>query len=336
MTRLITAPGGRRLNYLRLSVTDLCNLRCFYCMPPEGVAKLGHTDILSYEEMLRLIKIAAGLGMSKLRLTGGEPLVRRGLTGFLKKLHDAKIIADMRLTTNGVLLAPMAEELKNCGVKGLNISLDAVDAAIYAQMTGQNKENGQKMAKLAWAGFTAALQCGFETKVNCVPLRGINESQLIPLARLAAEYPVEVRFIEHMPIGPSGIWNPERFLSSAEIKNRLSEEMGELSPLPVSDPSAPARRFSFPGAKGSLGFISPLSGHFCGSCNRLRLTADGRLKPCLLTGKEIKLREPMRSGLSDEKLADLFLAAAGEKPLCHLDNDEPAGPEKRGMSRIGG
>lgn len=334
----LTASGGRCLTYLRLSVTDLCNLRCRYCMPPDGVPKLRHEDILSYEELLRLARVGAGLGLRKLRLTGGEPLVRRGLTGFISRLRDEALFDDLRLTTNGILLPPLARELKEAGLRGLNISLDALDPVIFAEMAGRPGPVGEALAHRAWEGFLAALEHGFQTKVNCVPIRGANDSQVIPLARLALIYPVDVRFIEHMPIGSDGLWSRERFLSAAELMAVLSREFGELIPQAVDDPSAPARLYAPRGALGSIGFISAVSEHFCGDCNRLRLTADGKLKPCLLTNREIDLRGPLRAGASDEDLKALFLAAAGLKPASHLEKgaDEVQADGRREMSRIGG
>ncbi|MDR2946942.1 MAG: GTP 3',8-cyclase MoaA [Candidatus Adiutrix sp.] len=332
MTRELTASGGRRLTYLRMSVTDLCNLRCGYCMPPEGVPKLRHHDILTFEEMARLAAVAAGLGMTKLRLTGGEPLVRRGLSGFIRRLGEEGF-TDLRLTTNGLLLAPMAAELKAAGLRGLNISLDALEPAIYAQLCGLPGPEGLRAARQAWEGFQAALACGFDVKINCVPIRGVNDGQLLPLARLALEYPIDVRFIEHMPIGDGRLWNADRFMSAAEVYTMLADGLGTLTPAKVVDPSAPARLYRPAGAPGAVGFISPLSGHFCGDCNRLRLTADGKMKPCLLTGQELDLRAPLRAGADDQTLAALFSQAACLKPLSHLAADDHGG---RQMNRIGG
>ena len=335
MKQQLTAPGGRKLNYLRLSVTDRCNLRCRYCMPPEGVPKLGHKDILSYEELLRLCRLAAQLGLTKLRLTGGEPLVRRGLIDFIRRLDREKVFSDLRLTTNGLLLPDLAGELKEAGLSGLNISLDSLDPAVYAQISGRLGREGREAAARARAGFQAALREGFKTKINCVPLRGVNDGQLASLARLALEYPVDVRFIEHMPIGSSGLWSAERFLPAAEVLAILSRELGPLEPLPAADPSAPARLFKAAGALGAIGFISPVSGHFCGLCNRLRLTSDGKLKPCLLTGREVDLRSALRGGADDELIKGLFQQASALKPLSYLEA-APAEAGSREMNRIGG
>ncbi|UQZ90675.1 GTP 3',8-cyclase MoaA [Deltaproteobacteria bacterium Smac51] len=336
MEHTLLAPGGRALTYLRLSVTDLCNLRCRYCMPPEGVTKLSHSDILTYEEALRLLRVASSLGMDKLRFTGGEPLVRRGLTSFVKRVNDEGLFSQMRLTTNGVLLAPLAADLKAGGVQGLNISIDALEPDVYAEMVGMGGESGRKLFRQAWGGFMAALEYGFTTKLNCVPIRGRNDSQILPLARLALEYPVTVRFIEHMPIGPDGIWKESAFISASELKETIEKEFGPLTWLEPEYPSAPARLFKPRGAPGAIGFISALSRHFCADCNRLRLTADGRLKPCLLTEREFDLRGPLRHGTDDEELRNLFLEAAGRKPISHQSAETVQTDCRRQMSRIGG
>lgn len=315
----LVSGGDRRLTYMRLSVTDLCNLRCRYCMPSEGVAKLGHKDILSYEEMLRLARVGASLGLKKLRLTGGEPLVRKGLLNFVQALGREKLLEVLRMTTNGVLLADLAKDLKAAGLSGVNISLDAIEPSVYAEMAGLPGPKGEKLAARAWEGFRASVENGFDTKINCVPIRGVNDDQLAALARLVYQYPVDVRFIEHMPIGSRGLWREDCFLSSAELLQRLSRELGPMELIGDQDPSVPARRYALKGALGAVGFISPVSGHFCGGCNRIRLTADGKLKPCLLTDKEIDAKGPLRAGASDEELRAIFMAAAGFKPSSYGD-----------------
>ena len=335
----LESGGGRRLTYMRLSVTDRCNMRCRYCMPPDGVEKLGHDDILSFEEMLRLARIGASLGLRKLRLTGGEPLVRKGLNGFIRNLNAEKIFQVLRMTTNGVLLAPQARDLKSAGLSGLNISLDALDPKVFAEMAGLPGAEGEKLAARAWDGFKAAVDAGFDTKINCVPIRGVNENQLIDMARLVYRYPVDVRFIEHMPIGSKGLWSRERFLSSPELLERLKHELGPLELMPDQDPSSPARLYAVKGALGAIGFISPVSGHFCRDCNRIRLTADGKLKPCLLTEKEIDVKTPLRAGAGDEEIKNIFIAAAGLKPTDYglaASEGLSGGGEGREMVGIGG
>ena len=283
-------------------------------MPMDGVPKLSHEDILSYEEMLRLATVGASLGLKKLRLTGGEPLVRKGLLYFVQVLGRAGLFETLRMTTNAVLLADQARDLKAAGLSGLNISLDALEPAVYARMAGLPGPVGEKLAARAWAGFLAAVENGFDTKINCVPIRGVNDDQLADLARLVYKYPVDVRFIEHMPIGSKGLWREDRFISSAELLTLLERELGAMELIPDQDLSAPARRYALKGALGAIGFISPVSGHFCRACNRIRLTADGKLKPCLLTAREVDIKGPLRSGASDDELRNIFIAAAGLKP----------------------
>ena len=330
----LTAPGGRTLSYLRLSVTDLCNLRCLYCMPPGGVPKLRHEEILSYEELRRLIDLALPLGLTKLRFTGGEPLVRRDLLSFIRLVRGRAPDLDLRLTTNGVLLESVIPELLAVGLGGLNLSLNALDPEVYAIMAGRPGAEGRELARRARAGLVAAVRAGVPVKINCVPWRGLNDGQLLPLARLALDWPVEVRFIEQMPIVAGDLWRPENFLSTAEVQAGLSRALGPLSALNSSDPAAPARRFSFAGAVGALGFISGVSGPFCETCNRLRLTADGRLKPSLMTADEIDLREPLRAGADTEARAALFKLAAGHKPLVRPAAGRAS--SGRAMSGIGG
>jgi cyclic pyranopterin phosphate synthase len=335
----LLAAGGRRLTYLRLSATDRCNLRCRYCMPPEGVFKLGHDEILTYEEMLRLAEIFAGLGGEKIRITGGEPLVRRGLAGFIARLGRRGLFRQIRLTTNGLLLPALADDLKAAGVEGVNLSLDALDPEVYAAMAGLPASKGRDKFRQAWAGFQAALDHDLIVKINCVPIRGLNETEWAPLAALALRYPVEVRFIEHMPIGRLSIWSPATSVPSSELLARLRKRLPPLTTLAGPDPHAPARLYKPEGAPGAIGFISPMSDHFCGRCNRLRLTADGKLKPCLLTESEINVGAALRRGADDDELGALFQLAASLKPLRHLRGEGRGDGEnrpRRDMSRIGG
>ncbi|MDR1920174.1 MAG: GTP 3',8-cyclase MoaA [Candidatus Adiutrix sp.] len=335
----LLAPGGRRLTYLRLSAIDRCNLRCLYCMPPEGVLKLGHADILTYEEMLRLAEIFAGLGGEKIRITGGEPLVRRDLTGFIARLGRSGLFRRIRLTTNGLFLPALAGDLKAAGVEGVNLSLNALTPAVYAVMAGLPAAEGRDKFRQAWAGFEAALDHGLTVKINCVPIRGLNETEWAPLAALALRYPIEVRFIEHMPIGRQTIWSAASCVPSGELLARLRERLPPLSPLAGPDPHAPARLYKPEGAPGAVGFISPMSDHFCGLCNRLRLTADGKLKPCLLTESEINIGAALRRGAGDDELRALFQLAASLKPLRHGRGEGFGSGEnrpRRDMSLIGG
>lgn len=320
----------RRLTYLRLSLTDRCNLRCVYCMPEHGVAKLRHEDILAYEEFLLVVRAARSEGMVKLRLTGGEPLVRRGVLDFIRELARLPGPLDLCLTTNGVLLAGMAADLRAAGVRRVNISLDSLDPRNYSRITGRDE------FPQVWAGLEAALAAGFDrVKVNVVAIRGLNDHELPAFARLSLDLPLEVRFIEYMPLGRLGYWSPQKFISSAEIKARLAPA-GPLTPLPPLDGDGPARLFRLPQAAGTLGFISPVTEHFCARCNRLRLTADGKLRLCLLSNLEIDLKAPLRAGASEEDLARLLRQAVQAKPRGHDLARRLSAASNRSMNLIGG
>lgn len=327
--RLLSDSFKRRLNYLRISITDRCNLQCIYCMPRGGVPKLRHENILRYEEILRLVKIGADLGISKIRVTGGEPLVRKGVDAFLRNIGQIEGISDISLTTNGRLLGHHIDNLMSAGIRRLNISLDTLDPQNYARITGHNVFND------VWKGIMRAYKAGFDPiKINAVALRGINEHEICDLARLSLTYPFHVRFIEHMPTRGRR-FDTDNPLLTAEIKQRVSE-LGRLVPVKKELHDGPARRFHLEGAKGEIGFISPLSHHFCDTCNRLRLTADGRLRVCLLSSQTVDLKTPLRSGCSDRELAAMLIDAAGKKPFGH--GMTPAAPKEIGgmMSSIGG
>jgi len=321
---------AREITYLRISITDRCNLRCFYCAPVQEMVKVTHADILRYEEFLHLAEIAVSLGMRKLRVTGGEPLIRKGVADFVAALHRLPGVAEVCLTTNGILLAEQAPALWSAGLRRLNISLDSLNPDRYRRLTGGGDYHR------VWEGIHAAADQGFHPlKLNCVILRGVNDDELLDFARLSREHPYHIRFIEFMPLGSASPWRRDYFLPSAEILARLAP-LGPLEELPPDPAAGPARRFRFPGAPGEIGFISPLSQHFCGTCNRLRLTADGRLRPCLLDRREIDLKGALRRGASRQELVALFQEAARAKPVCHpaAVQDLAAGP--RPMMGIGG
>jgi cyclic pyranopterin phosphate synthase len=295
-------PGTAKINYLRLSVTDRCNLRCRYCTYWRDWKKLPSGEILRYEELLRLAAIAAAKGISKVRITGGEPLVRRGLVEFLQKLHRVPGIAKVCLTTNGVLLPEMASALYDAGLRHLNVSLDTLRRERYRQITGRDS------LPEVLAGLERAASLGFHPlKINCVVLRGINDDEVLDLALLARGHPYQVRFIELMPT-VSQQWWQRHFLPLPEVMQRLTV-LGPLLPSTREATAGPARNFRLPGFQGELGFISPMSGHHCRTCNRLRLTADGKLRPCLLDSSELNLKEPLRLGLGDGLLSYLFQEA---------------------------
>jgi len=320
----------RRLNYLRISITDRCNLRCVYCMPREGVAKLRHEDILTYEEILRLVRIAVGLGVEKIRITGGEPLVRKGVMGFFRRLVALPGIKDISLTTNGVYLRNKLEEFKAMGVRRVNISLDSLRPDRYKAITGYDGLEKVREA-VEWA---EKLQ--FEPiKINIVLIRGVNDDEVLDFANLTLERPYHVRFIECMPLGHHGKQRPLEYVSNALIKAQVAT-LGDLIPISKASYDGPARRFKLKGAAGEIGFISPRTEHFCRQCNRLRLKADGCLRPCLLSERELDLRAPMRRGATEDELEQIFLRAAFLKPWAHHLSAEDSYPLSSQMSSIGG
>jgi cyclic pyranopterin phosphate synthase len=300
----------RPINYLRISVTDRCNLRCVYCMPEEGVTLMSHADILTYEEIYTVAKVAAGLGINKIRLTGGEPLVRLGLADLVKMLASIEGIDDLSLTTNGILLAENAAELKKSGLKRVNVSLDTLRPERFREIT----RCGELEDTLK--GIETAHAVGLEpVKINMVVMAGVNDDELIDFARKTIDDGWHVRFIEHMPViadSPA----PSRLFSVKEMRNRI-ETLGRLEPWKVDVGNGPAKYFRLPDAKGTIGFITPVTEHFCYQCNRLRLTADGKLRPCLLSEEEIDLREALRSGAPPDELKRLIEKAIACKPERH-------------------
>lgn len=328
---------GRAIDYLRISLTDRCNFRCIYCMPEEGVKQIGHGDILRIEEIAQAVRVAAGLGVRSVRLTGGEPLVRLGVVDLVRDIADVPGIENISLTTNGVLLPRMAKDLKEAGLSRVNISLDTLDANQFRQIT----RCGELQQTLD--GIDAAFQAGLcPVKVNAVAVRSLNQDYLA-FARLSVDRPLHVRFIEYMPVGESaGVngcgWGKQDVISCEELLATINERaraagMPELVPAEKDQPLGwgPARYFRFPDAQGTVGFISPVSRHFCDECNRLRLTADGKLRPCLFSDVEYDLRAALRGGSEADQRA-VFLEAIGTKPDEHHDK---VGTE-RNMSQIGG
>lgn len=311
----------REITYLRISLTDLCNLRCTYCMPPEGVAKCEHRAILSLEEIEEIAREAAALGVRKIRLTGGEPLVRRGMTALCRKLRAIPELEELTLTTNGILLPEMAWELKAAGVDRVNVSLDTLDPEKYRYITRTGRLED------ALAGIQAAREAELTPlKLNCVLIGGFNDGEIPALASLTLEEPVEVRFIELMPIGNTAGFGPEAYLPCETVLERLPQ----LEPLP--EDGGVAERYRLPGAAGAVGLIRPLSRCFCARCNRIRLTADGRLKPCLHSREEIPIR-----GLHGEALRRKLEQAILCKPERHGELSARLRSEtSRNMNQIGG
>jgi len=303
-------PYNRHLNYLRISITDRCNLKCIYCVPRGLIPRLSHDEILTYEEILRLVRIGIRLGISKIRVTGGEPLVRKGVYGFLTDLSGLDGLGDLSLTTNGVSLKTNLHKIKAAGIKRINISLDTLNRTKFEHITGFD------LLDQVWQGIEMALEIGFHPiKLNIVALNGINDDELTDMARLSFDYPLHIRFIEYMPMGESQIGNGPLLLAP-EIKRRISV-LGKLIPVPNTMNDGPAQRYHFEGAAGEIGFIHALSHHFCDRCNRLRLTARGQLRPCLLSDHHEDVKGILRTGGTDEQLAEVFFKAVRHKPSDH-------------------
>ena len=321
---------GRKIHYLRLSVTDLCNLRCRYCMP-DGVDKLEREDILTYEEFLRLAALFARCGVDTVRVTGGEPLVRKGVEQLVKGLKAIPGIRKVTMTTNAVLLEQQLPALLEAGLDSVNISLDTLDPALFAKITARDEFAAVQ------AGIHAALESGIPVKLNCVPQVGVNEGELEALAALAQDKPLQVRFIEMMPIG-YGAAMP--CISGPELLARFRRRWPELAPLPGAACAAlgdgPAVYYTVPGWKGDIGFIAAVHGKFCASCNRVRLTSQGFLRPCLASETGCDLKALLRSGASDEELLAAIRTTIWEKPQEHHFELKQGIPATRGMYRIGG
>lgn len=309
---------GREITYLRLSITDLCNLRCVYCMPPEGVDKRGHGDLLSFEEIVDAARCAVSLGVSKIRISGGEPLVRRGVVSLCESLSS--LGTELAMTTNGTRLAAMAGDLARAGLHRVNISLDTLREDRYREIT-----RGGELADVL-RGIDAAEAAGLAPiKINTVLMRGVNDDEIEDIAALTMRRNIDVRFIELMPIGPMRDRAPSASVGGAEVLSRL----GDVEAL---GGSGVAMMYKMRGAMGRVGLIDPVSGCFCAECTRLRLTADGRLKPCLHSRDEISIK-----GLSGRELEDAFIRAAGAKPKDHGGlSDGRVSASARGMDRIGG
>ena len=312
---------GRNITYLRVSVTDKCNLRCRYCMPEDGVCKKDHEDMLTEDEIITAVEAAASLGITKLRITGGEPLVKKNIVSICRRAASVEGIQEVCLTTNGVLLPQLAKPLKEAGVKRLNLSLDTLDPQKYAYITRVGKLD------TFLAGLDAAFEAGFEKiKINAVLIGGFNDMEIVTLAELTKRYPVDMRFIEMMPMYDSGDFDETAFIPYTRVLDALPEA------VPVVHDGGVAKLYRLPGAKGNIGLISPVSAHFCGACNRIRLTADGKIKPCLHSADEYSLK-----GLDLDGMRKALQEAIWNKPAWHGDLDalhrSQAG---RNMNQIGG
>ena len=321
---------GRAINYLRVSVTDRCNLRCVYCMPEEGVRARAHGEILRYEDLSRIIGAAADLGISKVRITGGEPLARLDLAAFVAMVAATPGIDDLSMTTNGTLLARHAASLARAGLHRINVSLDTLKPDRFERITRRGRLDD------VWAGLEAAAREGLTPiKINVVVVRGLNDDEVVDFARRTRTEGWHVRFIELMPIGANVAWAGDGVVPIPEMRTRIEEAEGPLEAVHGPRGNGPARYHRLDGAEGTGGFIGAMSDHFCSGCNRLRLTADGRLRPCLMSDQEIDLRAPLRAGAGDDRLRDLLAEAIHLKPQRH-HLAEAQSPRDRTMAEIGG
>ncbi|HBA86543.1 MAG TPA: GTP 3',8-cyclase MoaA [Geobacter sp.] len=319
---------GRRINYLRLSVTDRCNLRCSYCMPEEGVEKLCHSDVLSYADLLRISAEAVAAGIEKIRVTGGEPLVRKGILQFLERLGALPGLKELVLTTNGLLLKEMAQGLRDAGVQRLNISLDSLQAEPFARIT-----RGGELSRVL-DGIDAAERAGFPAhKINVVVMRGVNDGEILDFVKLTLERPYAVRFIEYMPTSGDADWR-DLCVPGAEIMERITAQY-QIEETVNTDRSGPSKNFRIIGAPGSLGIITAMTGHFCDSCNRLRVTASGFAKGCLFSGDGVDLRPILATG-NDALLRQEISRIVEAKPGRHQVTDEGVETAPFAMSRVGG
>ncbi len=329
-TQLIDTFGRVHTN-LRISVTDRCNIRCFYCMPEHNVQFKPRSEILTFEEIVRFTKITAGLGVNKIRLTGGEPLVRQNLDQLVRAIRGIDRIDDIALTTNGILLADQAEALKSAGLDRLNISLDTLDPDTFFKISRRSGLDA------VLAGIEAAQQCQFKKiRLNAIAITQLTESSILPLATFARERRLELRFIEFMPLDADDAWSQDQVLTGQKIRSMIESEFGPLVPKTDVDPSQPSTDYSYTDLDLCVGFINPVSQPFCGSCNRLRLTAEGQIRNCLFSTVEWDARKMMRSGGSDADIARLLVECISRKKKGHgIDSVEFDRPQ-RAMYQIGG
>ena len=317
---------GRDINYMRVSVTDRCNLRCKYCMP-EDLPDIPHGEILRYEEILRVCAAAASLGIADFRVTGGEPLVRLGCIDFLRSLRALPGVEKIMVTTNGLLLEQHIEDFRSLGIDSVNVSLDTMDREAYRQLTGADAFDR------VYAGIMAALDAGLRVKLNCVAMRGVNESAFLPLAGLAEKHPIDVRFIESMPIGAGGEYAP---VPMGELVGMLKAAYPSLKESHEKRGSGPAVYMKQEGLMGHIGFIHAISHAFCDRCNRIRLTSDGLLKTCLYYDTAVDLKPALRGGADEEDLRQAIQGAVEQKQERHSFHQDMQGAERRKMSQIGG
>lgn len=320
---------NRKHTYLRISVTDRCNLRCSYCMPPQGIQLKERSEILTFDEIERVAKIFATMGVNKIRLTGGEPLVRKDLPKLIQKLVNIPGIQTLGMTTNGVLLKSFAPELKRVGLTNINVSLDSLRPSRFELISGR------QYLKDVTDGIYASLDAGFQPlKMNVVVMGGVNDDELLDFVEFVKDKPIHVRFIEYMPF-KFNQWNQAKFVSYQQMMKTISEKY-ELQPIESPDENSVAKDFKIDGFIGTVSFITSMSDHFCGSCNRIRLTADGSIKSCLFHPAEVNLRSELRSRQSNEAIEEMIRSAVQQKQYQHPDPEELVNIENRSMIQIGG
>ena len=330
MTSLIDS-FGRGHDNLRISVTDRCNIRCFYCMPEENVKFEAREHVLSFEEIERFARIAASLGVRKLRITGGEPLVRKNLPTLIRKLIAIPGIEDLALTTNGVLLAAQAQDLYDAGLRRINVHMDTLDRERFKRITRRDELDR------VLDGIEACRRIGYgPIKINAVAVKNLVEPDIVPLARFGRERGIEIRYIEFMPLDAQGLWLRDKVLSADEMIGMLEREIGPLEEIPDQDPRAPATEYRFADGGGRVGFIASVTRPFCLNCNRLRLTADGKVRYCLFAIEETDVRGLLRSAAPDEEIAQAIRTCVGGKWIGHQINSQQFVPPPRPMYSIGG
>jgi cyclic pyranopterin phosphate synthase len=315
---------------LRISVTDRCNIRCFYCMPETEASFAPKREILSFEEIEHVVRVAVSNGVRKLRVTGGEPLVRKDLPVLIEKLTSLDGVEDIGLTTNAVLLESMAQPLWDAGLRRLNVHLDTLDAARFQQITRRNDFDR------VMAGIDTALRTGFQIKINAVAVKGLCEPDVVPLARFGRDKDIEIRYIEFMPLDAQGLWDRSKVLLQDAMMQMIEQEIGPLIEVPDRDPRAPATEYRFADGIGRVGFISSVSRPFCLNCNRLRLTADGKLRYCLFAIEEFDVKTFLRNGASDEQIAERLRETVRAKWIGHEIHSQQFVPPPRPMYSIGG
>jgi GTP 3',8-cyclase len=331
VTNSLLDTFGRIHDNLRISITDRCNVRCFYCMPEEGVKYMAHDEILRFEEIERFVRVAVSLGVTKVRVTGGEPLVRKGLPVLIRMLSSIPGIRDLALTTNGVLLAKHAKDLYDAGLRRLNVHLDTLDRERFLRIT--RRDDLDKVLE----GLRVARELGFgPIKINAVAVKNLVEPDIVPLARFGREHGMEIRYIEFMPLDAQGLWARGNVLTAGEIIETLSREVAPLIEIPDRDERAPATEYRHSDGLGTVGFIASVSRPFCLNCNRIRLTSDGKLRYCLFAIEETDVKGLLRSGASDEEIAATIRATVHRKWMGHEINSPQFVAPPRPMYAIGG